>query len=111
MVKKDSNETRARANALSGENWQQKIEKNQQKIDDYLKKKAFKELEISDAKKKLKELNKEYHKNDTADLIEEKTVKNLQISYLILIKKIKNYQNCKKKLLKVFLKKKTKSKK
>ena len=78
MVKKDSNELRSKANALSGENWKQKIEKSQQKIDDYLKKKAFKELEISEAKKKLKELNKEYHKKDTADLIEEKTVKNLQ---------------------------------
>ena len=33
IVKKDSNELRSRANALSGENWQQKIDKSQEKID------------------------------------------------------------------------------
>jgi DNA repair exonuclease SbcCD ATPase subunit len=78
LVKKDSNETRARANALSGENWQQKIDKSQARIDDYLKKKAFKELDVSENKKRIKELNKAYHKKDTADLIDPKTIKEMQ---------------------------------
>jgi len=78
LVKKDSNETRARANALSGENWQQKIDKSQARIDDYLKKKAFKELDVSENKKRIKELNKAYHKKDTAELIDAKTIKEMQ---------------------------------
>jgi DNA repair exonuclease SbcCD ATPase subunit len=78
MVKKDSNEIKSRANALSGENWQQKIGKSQERIDDYLKRKALKELELSLVKKRLKDLNKEYHKKDTNDIIEAKSVHNLQ---------------------------------
>lgn len=111
MVKKDSNELRSRANALSGENWQQKIEKSQQRIDDYLKKKAFKELEVSDAKKKLKELNKEYHKNDTADLIEEKTVKNLQYQLFDIDKENKELSKLQKVAVDSILEKENKIKK
>jgi DNA repair exonuclease SbcCD ATPase subunit len=78
MIKKDSNELRAKANALSGENWQQKIDKSQERINDYLKKKALKELELSEVKNRLSSLNKDYHKKDTADLIDISVVKNLQ---------------------------------
>jgi DNA repair exonuclease SbcCD ATPase subunit len=78
MIKKDSNELRAKANALSGENWQQKIDKSQERINDYLKKKALKELDMSEIKNRLSDLNKDYHKEDTADLIDISVVKNLQ---------------------------------
>jgi exonuclease SbcC len=111
MVKKDSNELRSRANALSGENWQQKIDKSQQRIDEYLKKKAFKELEISDLKKKLKELNKEYHKNDTADLIEERAVKYLQNELIEIDNKSKSLSRLQKEAVDSILEKENKIKK
>ena len=96
MIKKDSNELRAKANALSGENWQQKIDKSQERIDDYLKKKALKELDISDIKKRLSGLNKDYHKKDTADLIDISFVKNLQSRLIEIDKNSKDLFNIKK---------------
>ena len=74
---------------MSGENWQQKIDKSQERIDEYLKKKAFEELDISDIKARLKELSREYHKKDTNDLIDEKTVKSLQNKLVEIDDKLK----------------------
>ena len=111
MVKKDSNDLRSRANSLSGENWQQKIEKSQKRIDDYLKKKAFKELEISDSKDKLKELNKEYHKKDTHDLIDEKEVEKLHRQLIEIFDKSQNLSNLQTEAVNSILEKENKIKK
>ena len=111
MVKKDSNELRSRANALSGENWQQKIDKSQEKIDDILKKKALKELEISNTKNRLKKLNKEYHKKDTHDLVDEKTVKNLQNKLVEIDKNSRNLSKLQKEAVSSIFEKEEKIKK
>ena len=111
MIKKDSNELRSRANALSGENWQQKIEKSQERIDDYLKKKAFKELEISDTKSKLRELNKEYHKKDTSELIDEKSVQDLQRELIEISNRLKNISKVQKEAVDSIFEKEEKIKK
>ena len=111
IVKKDSNETRSKANALSVENWGKKIEKSQERIDDYLKKKAFKELDIVDTKKRLKELNKEYHKKDTDDLIDEKTVDALHKELISVFDKSKKLSKLQKEAVDSILEKENKIKK
>jgi DNA repair exonuclease SbcCD ATPase subunit len=82
MIKKDSNELRYQANSLSGENWQQKVKKSQEKVDSYLKKKALNELSIYDLKERINNLNKEYHKKDTSTLIDAKTIAKMQNNLL-----------------------------
>jgi DNA repair exonuclease SbcCD ATPase subunit len=78
MVKKDSNESRSKANALSGENWGQKIEKSQQRADEYLKKKALNELDVLALKQRINRLSKELHKKDIGELIFAKTITDKQ---------------------------------
>ena len=90
IVKKDSNEIRSKANSLSGENWQKKIDQSQEKIDDYVKQKVSIEFEIEDEKKKLEVLNIELHKKDKPDFISKEELDN------ICDKKIKNQKEIKK---------------
>ena len=111
MVKKDSNELRSKANSLSGEDWQQKINKSQERIDDYLKKKALKELEISNAKSRLRNLNREYHKKDTSDIIDEKTVKKLQCQLVEIDNKSRELSELQKESVSSIFKKEEKIKK
>jgi DNA repair exonuclease SbcCD ATPase subunit len=85
FVKKDSNESRSKANALSGENWGQKIDQSQIKIDQILKKKAMNELDMSALKERINQLSRELHKKGTGELILEKTIitKETEIQALI----------------------------
>jgi hypothetical protein len=76
-AKRDSNTIRGKANSLSGENWQKKIDTCQTKIDDYVKQKVNIGFELEDEKKKLEVLNIELHKKDKPDFISKEELDNI----------------------------------
>jgi DNA repair exonuclease SbcCD ATPase subunit len=67
LAKKDSQILRSKANNLSIENWSKKIQKSEDKIDEFIKKQVALESEIELKDHELDKLKRFIHKNDSED--------------------------------------------
>ena len=96
--RRDSQEIRSKANILAGENWAKKIEESQLKIEEYLKKKALIEVDISEKQKELDKIKSEIHKKDVDNHVSQKDLDEISSEIKILLSDAKRQKEKKESL-------------
>ena len=96
--RRDSQEIRSKANILAGENWTKKIEESQLKIEEYLKKKALIEVDISEKQKELDKIKSEIHKKDVDNHVSQKDLDEISSEIRILLSDAKRQKEKKESL-------------
>ena len=96
--RRDSQEIRSKANILAGENWTKKIEESQLKIEEYLKKKALIEVDISEKQKELDKIKSEIHKKDVDNHVSQKDLDEISSEIKVLLSDAKRQKEKKESL-------------